>query len=162
VKITSVDYNHTCDLAPESLRLALKASCKLIPDLAGLQDVLSILQEHPHLDHKVLRTLLQKYVPFYQSIDGTFIRNFRLRAMNYLDNDHDLTMLEARALTCRSKSASDELVSYDNPMFAKNFKLLLKKTMQDDSTTWEAIAYLCTLQKEVVGFGYRVKYDSSG
>jgi hypothetical protein len=162
VKITSVDYNHTCELAPESLRLALKSSCKLIPDLTGLQDVISILREHPHLDHRVLRTLLQKFVPFYQSIDGTFIRNFRLRAMNYLDNDHDLTMVEARALTSKSKSASDELVSFDNPMFAKNFKLLLQKTMQDDGTTWEAIAYLRTLTNEVVGFGYRVKYDSIG
>jgi hypothetical protein len=162
VKITSVDYNHTCDLAPESLRLALKGACKLIPDLAGLQDVLSILREHPHLDHKVLRTLLQKYVPFYQSIDGTFIRNFRLRAMSYLDNDHDLTMVEARSLTSRSKSAAEEMVSFDNPMFAKNFKHLLQKTMQDDCTTWEAIAYLRHLSKEVDGFGYRVKYDLKG
>ena len=126
MKITSVDYNHTCQLAPESLHLALKGACRLIPDLAaGLQDILSILREHPHLDHKVLRTLLQKYVPFYQSIDGTFMRNFRLRALMYLDNKHDLTLLEARALTSRSKSAADELVSFDNPIFAKNFKLLL-------------------------------------
>jgi hypothetical protein len=137
----------------------LKGACKLVPDLSGLQDVLSILRDHPQIDHKVLRTLLQKYVPFYQSIDGAYIRNFRLRALSHLDSDHDLTMNEARALTSKSKSAADELVSFDNPIFAKNFKLLLKKTMQDDGTTWEAIAYLCTLSQEVPGFGYRVKHD---
>jgi hypothetical protein len=82
--------------------------------------------------------------------------------MSYLDNDHELTMVEARTLTSRSKSAAEELVSFDNPMFAKNFKYLLQKTMQDDGTTWEAIAYLRLLSDEVPGFGYRVKYDLKG
>jgi hypothetical protein len=59
VKITSADYNHTCVLAPESLRLALKGACKLIPDLGGLQDVLSILREHPQLDHKAVHSPTQ-------------------------------------------------------------------------------------------------------
>jgi hypothetical protein len=59
VKITSVDYKHTSELAPKSLYLAFNP-CKLIPDLVGLQDALSILCEHPQLDHKVLCTLLQK------------------------------------------------------------------------------------------------------
>jgi hypothetical protein len=56
-------------------------------------------------------------------------------------------MIEARALTSKGKSAADELVSFDNPIFAKNFKLLLKKTMQDDGTTWEAVLYLGTLSQ---------------
>jgi hypothetical protein len=87
----------------------LKGACKLIPDLAGLQDVLSLLCEHPSIDHKVLRTLLQKYVPYYDSIDGTFIHNFRLRSMSYFDNEHDLTMvLEAQVLTSKSTSAADD------------------------------------------------------
>jgi hypothetical protein len=88
----------------------LKGSCKLIPDLAGLQDVLSLLHEHPSIDHKVLYTLLQKYVPFYESIDGTFIHNFGLRSMSYFDNEHDpMTMvLEAQVLTSKSTSAADD------------------------------------------------------
>jgi hypothetical protein len=71
MKIASVDYNRMCELAaPESLlHLILKGTCKIIPDLAGLQDVSSILCKHPYLDHKVFRMLLQKYVPFYQSSD---------------------------------------------------------------------------------------------
>jgi hypothetical protein len=96
VKITTVDYEHTCELSPYSCQLALKGSGKLIPDLTGLQDVLSILREHPTLDHKVLHSLLHKYVPFYQSLDGTYICNFRLHALNYVDNNHELSMVEAR------------------------------------------------------------------
>jgi hypothetical protein len=129
VKITTVDFEHTCDLSPTSCRLALKVAGKLTPHLPGLQDVLSLLCESPHMDYKVLRCLLQKYVPFYQSLDGAYIRKFRLRALNYVDNTHDLTMVEARALTLNCHSAADEFVDSDNPIFAKNFKVLLKKTM---------------------------------
>jgi hypothetical protein len=162
VKITTVDYEHTCELSPHSCRLALKGAGKLIPDLAGLQDVLCILREHPTLDHKVLRSLLNKYVHFYQSLDGTYIRNFRLRALNYVDSNHELTMVEARALTSKGKSSADEFVSSDNPIFAKNFKHLLQQTMQEDGDTWEALKYLRTLKEEVLGFDYRIRYDDKG
>jgi len=162
VKITTVDYDHTCELSPASCRLALKGSGKLIPDLAGLQDVLSILREHPTLDHKVLRTLLQKYVPFYQSLDGTYLRNFRLRALTFVDANTQLTMVEARALTSNCRTAADEFVSSDNPIFAKNFKGLLQKTMQEGGDTWIAMRYFKALKAEVAGFDFRFKYDSKG
>ena len=162
VKITTVDYEHTCELSPASCRLALKGSGKLIPDLAGLQDVLSILREHPTLDHKVLRTLLQKYVPFYLALDGTYIRNFRLRALTFDNASTELTMVDARALTSNSRSAADEFVSSDNPIFAKNFKGLLQKTMQEGGDTWIALRYFKALKNEVPGFDFRFKYDSLG
>jgi hypothetical protein len=97
IKITTVDYEHTCELSLKSC--CLKGGGKLIPDLAGLQDVLSILREHPTFDHQVLRSLLHKYVHFYQSLDGNYIQNFRLPSLNFVDNNHELTMFEARALT---------------------------------------------------------------
>jgi hypothetical protein len=74
-----------------------------------------------------------------------------------LDNDHDLTMLETCALTSWSRYGAGKLVSFNNPIFAKHFKLLLQKIMQDDGTTWEEISYLHTLTIELPGFGYRVK-----
>jgi hypothetical protein len=162
VKITTVDYEHTCELSPSSCRLALKGSGKLIPDLAGLQDVLSILREHPTLDHKVLRTLLQKYVPFYLALDGTYIRNFRLRALTFDSANTELTMVDARALTSDSRSAADEFVTSDNPIFAKNFKGLLRKTMQEGGDTWIAMRYFKALKNEVPGFDFRFKYDVAG
>jgi hypothetical protein len=162
VKITTTDYEHTCELSPTSCRLALKGAGKLIPNLAGLQDILSILRATPNTDYKLLRALLQKYVPFYLSLDGTYIRNFRLRALNYIDNTHDLTMVEARALTSKVRSAADEFVTSDNPIFAKNFKVLLRKTMQEDGNTWEALKYLRTLKEEVAGFDFRIQYDPKG
>jgi hypothetical protein len=162
VKITTVDYEHTCELSPASCRLALKGSGKLIPDLAGLQDILSILREHPTLDHKVLRTLLQKYVPFYLSVDGAYIRNFRLRALTFLDPSTELTMVDARALTSNCRTAADEFVTSDNPIFAKNFKGLLQKTLQEGGDTWVAMRYFKALKKEVPGFDFRFKYDDMG
>ena len=162
VKITTVNYEHTCELSPNSCRLALRGAGKLTPNLGGLQDILSLLSEHPNLDHKVLRSLLQKYVPFYQALDGSYIRNFRLRALSFIHADHELTMSEARALTSKSRSAADELASTDNPIFATNFKRLLQKTMQEDGDTWEALKYLRNLKLEVPGFDFRIQYDDKG
>jgi hypothetical protein len=159
VKITTVDFEHTCDLSPNSCRLALKGAGKLIPHLPGLQDVLAILRSNPSTDHKLLRCLLQKYVPFYQSLDGAYIRNFRLRALNYIDNTHELTMVEARALTSNCRSAADKFVNTNNPIFAKNFKVLLKKTMQEGGDTWQVLRYLRILKAEVPGFDFRIQYD---
>jgi hypothetical protein len=119
VRITSVNYHHSCLLAPETLWLTLKAGGKLLPNLAGLQDVLMLLKEHPQIDCKVIHSLLQKYVPFYQSIDGAYIRNFRLPAFNYIDTGHELTMAEAKALTLKNTSTADESVSFDNPIFPR-------------------------------------------
>jgi hypothetical protein len=123
VKITTVDFEHTCDLSPASCHLALKVAGKLIPHLPGLQDVLSILCEDPNMDYKLLCCLLQKYVPFYQSLDGAYFRNVCLLALNYVDNTHELTMVEACALTANCRSAADEFVNSDNPIFAKNSKI---------------------------------------
>jgi hypothetical protein len=109
-----------------------------------------------------IKISVQKYVPFYQSLNGTCIRNFRLRALKYVNNSHDLMMLEARALTAKKRSSADEFVSSDNPIFAKNFKKLLQKTLQDGGDTWEALLYLHTLQKEVPGFDYRIQSDYKG
>ena len=71
-------------------------------------------------------------------------------------------MVEARALTSKSRSSADELVSSDNPIFAKNFKHLLQQTMQSDGDTWEALKYLRTLKAEVIGFDFRIQYDTKG
>jgi hypothetical protein len=72
-------------------------------------------------------------------------------------------MMEARALTSNCHSAADELVSSNNPIFVKNFKVLLQKTMlQEDGDTLEALKYLCHLKQEVAEFDFRIQYDPKG
>jgi hypothetical protein len=71
-------------------------------------------------------------------------------------------MVEARALTSKSRSSADKLLTSDNPIFAKNFKALLQKTMQDGGDTWEALKDLRTLKEEVPGFDFRIQYDPKG
>jgi hypothetical protein len=71
-------------------------------------------------------------------------------------------MVEACALTANCHSAADKFVNSNNPIFAKNFKVLLKKTMQEGGQTWDVLKYLRTLKAEVPGFDYRVQYDLKG
>jgi hypothetical protein len=119
-------------------RHAPQKSGGLQPDLNGLNDIMSLLCEKPMLQSDVLRPLLAKYLPFYTATDSMFLVNFRLRAQHWLVNngDKDLTMEEARHLSSKGYLASEEfLLKDDNPMLKQNLTALLRKAMQEDSST---------------------------
>jgi hypothetical protein len=65
-------------------------------------------------------------------------------------------MIEARALTSKSRSSADKCESSDTPIFAKNFNALLQ------NNTWEALKHLRTLKEEVPGFNFRIQYNPKG
>jgi hypothetical protein len=94
-----------------------------------------------------------------------FLVNFRLRAQNWLVNngDKELTMEEARHLSSKRTLASEEfLLKDDNPMLKQNLAALLRKIMQDDSSTWDALRFLDQMKASNPGLDYRVKYDHHG
>jgi hypothetical protein len=64
VKITHVNYHHTCQMSIIFHRQALQKSGSLQPDLNGLNNIMSLLCEKPMLQSDVLRPLLAKYLPF--------------------------------------------------------------------------------------------------
>ena len=91
--------------------------------------------------------------------------NFRLRAQHWLvhNGDNELTMEEARRLSSKRSVAAEEFVlNEDNPMLRQNLTSLLRKVMQEDSSTWDALRFLDQMKDSNPGFDYRVKYDKFG
>ena len=165
VKITHVNSVHTCQMTTIFHRQAVQKSGGLQPDLNGLNDIMSLLREKPMLQSDVLRPLLAKYLPFYTATDSMFLVNFRLRAQHWLVNNgnKELTMEEARRLSSKRSLASEEFVlKEDNPMLKQNLTSLLRKVMQEDSSTWDALRFLNKMKEDNPGFDYRVKYDRFG
>jgi hypothetical protein len=164
VKITQVNSVHTCQMTTIFHRQALQKSGGLQPDLNGLNDIMSLLRAKPMLQSDVLRPLLTKYLPFYQATDSMYLVNFRLRAQHWLvaNGDKELTMEEARNLSSKRPLASEEFLLNDNPMQKQNLTALLRKVMQEDSSTWDALRFLEQMKETNPGFDYRVKYDSYG
>jgi hypothetical protein len=77
--------------------------------------------------------------------------------------DKELTMEEAHHLSSRQTLASEEfLLKDDNPMLKQNLTTLLRKIMQEDSSTWDALCSLDQMKASNPGFDYRVKYDHYG
>jgi hypothetical protein len=122
-------------------RQALQKSGGLQPNLNGLNKIVSLLRKKPSA---VLRPLIAKYLPFYKATNAKCIANFRLRAQNWLvaHGDKELTMDEAQTLLSKWPFASDEFVLNDDPMQKQNLTSLLRKVMQEESSTWDALHFL--------------------
>ncbi len=161
VKITHVNFVHTCQMTMIFHRQAVQKSGGLQPDLNGLNDIMSLLREKPMLQSDVLRPLLAKYLPFYTATDSMFLVNFRLRAQHWLVNNgnKELTMEEARRLSSKRSLASEEFVlKEDNPMLKQNLTSLLRKVMQEDSSTWDALCFLDKMKEVNPGFDYHDRF----
>jgi hypothetical protein len=91
-----------------------------------------------------------------------FLVNFRLRAQHWLVNNgnKELNMEEARHLSSKRSWASEEfLLKDDNPMLKQNLTALLRKVMQENSSTWDALQFLEQMKESNPGFDHRIKYD---
>jgi hypothetical protein len=94
-----------------------------------------------------------------------YIVNFRRQAQHWLvtNGDKELTMEEARHLSSKQRWASEEfLLKDDNPMLKQNLTALLRKVMEEDSSTWDALRFLDLTKADNPGFDYRLKYDAFG
>jgi hypothetical protein len=123
---------------------ALQKYGGLQPNLNKLNNIMSLLWEKPMLQLDVLRPLLAKYLPFYKATDTQCIANFCLRAQNWLvaNGNKELTMEEAQTLSSKWTFASEEFLLNDDPMQKQNLMTLLRKVMQEDSLTWDALHFL--------------------
>jgi hypothetical protein len=128
-----------------------------------MNDIISLMQEKPHVDHTTLRAMLMKYVPDFKSLDGTFLCNFRRRAMKYVyDPNMELTTPDTWRLLRIGPVAAAEELDIDNPIIQMNFLEFLRKIIQESSQTWEVIRHLSHLKEICPGFEYRIKKDSHG
>jgi hypothetical protein len=70
-------------------------------------------------------------------------------------------MEDARHLSSNAVIAADEYVVWEDPESTRVFTSLLRKVMQEDGTTWEAIGYLEELKIPNPGLDYRIKFDEN-
>jgi hypothetical protein len=71
-------------------------------------------------------------------------------------------MDEAQTLSSKRPFASDEFVLNDDPMQKQNLTSLLRKVMQEDSSTWDALRFLDHMKATHPGFDFQVKKDTQG
>jgi hypothetical protein len=69
VKITGVNYEHTCQLSTVFHGESKQKNGTLQPDLNGLNNIISLLCEKPNLKPDLLHPLLLKYIPYYKAIE---------------------------------------------------------------------------------------------
>jgi hypothetical protein len=110
VKITAVNFVHTCQLTTIFHRQALQKS-------GSCQS---------------------------EATDEIFLVNFRAQAFywNMVHGEKDLTFEAARQLSSKWAMASDKFLLNNNLMQKQNFTALLRKAMQEDETTWDALCFL--------------------
>ena len=163
VKITRVNYEHTCQLSTVFHRESKQKNGTLQPDLNGLSDIIGLLREKHILKPDLLRPLLLKYIPYYKTIDAKFIRNFRQRALHWIihQSGRDFLMEDACHLSSNAVIAADEYVVWEDPESTRALTSLLQKVMQEDGTTWEAIRYLDKIKIPNPGLDYRIKFDEN-
>jgi hypothetical protein len=164
-RVVSVNYTHTCCMSTIAHRVALRVSGQAQPNLEGMNSILSLLREQPGLPNTILRPLLQKYLPHYKSMDPSFMRNFRIRALRFIihNTSQELSLEDVNMIASTSRPvAAEEVINLDQPILLQNFTTLLRKCMQESSNTWIAVRYLDETKDLVPGFDYRIHKDPDG
>jgi hypothetical protein len=74
----------------------------------------------------------------------------------------DLLMEDACHMSSNAVNAPDEFILREDSEAYKVLTSLLRKVMQEDGCTWEAICFLDELKIPNPGLDYRIKYDTYG
>ena len=167
VKITNVNANHTCELSTQCFRNAVASSRGQVKvSLSGMNSLLQILKVSPSTPAIVLRPLLRQFVNNDTAIDCDFIRNFRTRVAYYHSStqtspEHikEVSLDTAHHLLSNKNISPEEESILDNPLVRINFNEVIRKIAAQDSTTWEAFAFMKECKKNMPGFDYRICLD---
>ena len=169
VKITILNASHTCELSTQCFRNAISCSRgKVKVSLTGMNSLLQILKVSPSTPALVLRPLLEQFVDNNTVIDCNFIRNFRTRVALYhssmsssIDYSPEVSLDIANSLLSNKSISREEESILDNPLIRINFNEVCRKIAAQDSTTWEAFAFMKECKKTMSGFDYRIRLDKN-
>ena len=84
VRITAVNANHTCSPNTVSARFAICKSGNQKFDFKSMQAIVSLLYENPNMTAQQLRPYLTKFLPHYQHVNASYMRNFRSKGKSGL------------------------------------------------------------------------------
>ena len=164
-KITNVNPVHTCGMCPRDMRIAAQRTGYLELNLEGMKDILSLLSAKPRVSCQVLRPMVEKYLPNWRGTDSKYLMNFRQRVLLFLiqnPNYEHMTYEQAMSLNSKKLMSANEITELDDPFVDQNFTAMLRKIMQEDSGTWEAVGLMDKLKVSSPGFDYRIKKDTNG
>lgn len=155
VKVTSVNFNHTCNPAPAIHRLSMKKNGKLQPDMNSVQEILELLK-FGDIPNRQLRQLLQNRLPVqHTALDAHFLCNFKQRAMVHtLDPNRKWKSDEVRALLDGRHLPADEGTKFDSDITLVNYREHLTNVMQDTGQMWDVMKLF-----QNIGVDYRVSSD---
>ena len=124
-----------------------------------------MLKVDPHLPAKLLRPLLMNSVAQGDSVTSQYMANFRRRCAIFHATNHNsvhLTISDCVKLTNTARISAKEEDMLLVPNINKNYRDMFTTIMQSGTQTWKALAYLNKLKRELVGFDYRIHYNSEG
>ena len=116
-----------------------------LPDLTGVQDLVSMLRQRPTLSCADIRPFVVRYIPHYQALDAQLIINLRRIIVRFIllhEFDELPTSNEAVMLADPIAIAADKLCLGDNVLFKCNMMKLIKKVIQEDISYWKSCRFL--------------------
>ena len=160
VRISRTCFEHTCNPSTISHRVAIERSGKSMPNLTGLQGVITLLRNKPTLSSSNLRPLLKAHIPWFKPTDSKFVGNFKRKVLKFiLENPSDASLTHADLLDLTSKnSAANEPTVQDSPLSRANLREVLSTVMQEGPDIWDALALLNKYKQMNPGLDYRVRY----
>ena len=166
VKITSVNYEHTCTLSTIHHHCAMQAGGRNVLDLKKMKFILNLLHIRPHMPTWELRPFIASPLPHHCGADSKLVCAFRACATKFLithDILEELTQDVANQLvTSKPICAADEVINTDDPIVTKNLHQMFPTSMQESSSTWTCIDFLQKQSDENNGFVFKVKFSDKG
>jgi len=144
VKITWCCYEHKCTPGVLSQRYALKRSGSGQLHIERLGEMINLLRDAGDIDNRMLRNLLQHFVPSHTALTDQYLRNFKSRLMNFVmdpslisKRKHDIEkLMEGEEL------AANEVTKFDEGVMGNNLRLLLIGQIENEGSMWHAQCYL--------------------
>ena len=165
VKITECNPKHTCQLSKQFYQQALSTSAGHTKiKLSMMNTLLMVIKTDPSTSSKALRPLLAKYLQNDIVLNSVFIRNFRQRCMSYIArHPHccDVTIADAALMVSTKSISAEEHSVLEDPLIQTNFNSMLQDIMAEDTTTWEALAFVRRCKKTMIGFDFRIRLDDN-
>jgi hypothetical protein len=164
VKLTGCTYEHNCSMDTASHRLAFQANGHNTADLSRMNHVLRMLRDKPSVPNHVIRPEIAHAIPPYRGMDASFMRNFRLRVLAYILKNPviDVSLEDVASFTSNRVIAANEIINLDQPITRQNYTSMLRRCMQEGSSTWIALKFLDELKLTLPGFDYRLKRTDDG
>ena len=169
VKITKCIFEHTCTMDTTAHRVAIQKCGRTVPDhiLPCLQTVIDAVANDPDIEIESLRAVAERFLPSYCFADAKFLDNLKKRIENHILTNGiraELSEKAANKILKQSRySAAEELLNFEDPLIKTNLADLLRNSLSNTGSGWQALKVLEDFKALNPLFTYEVlKDDKTG